>query len=178
MKQLLKLKLNIYHVLIVLIIFAVFTATVLPDEAIRGVEAGLTQSIDTSILYSVEDLYSIISGYSREVRLAYIYQRFTFDLIWPLVYGLFIVVSNAYLLIKIKIKRLNNLIYFPLAAVGLDFLENISVSILMFIYPFRINALAVLASIFTTLKWFTLSYSFIQIIILLVVLVIIKIKKK
>ena len=178
MKQLLKLKLNIYHVFIVLIIFAVFTATVLPNEAIRGVEAGLTQSIDTSILYSVEDLYSIISGYSREVRLAYIYQRFTFDLIWPLVYGLFIVVSNAYLLIKIKIKRLNNLIYFPLAAVGLDFLENISVSILMFIYPFRINALAVLASIFTTLKWITLSYSFIQIIILLVVLVIIKIKKK
>ena len=178
MKQLLKLKLNIYHVLIVLIIFAVFTATVLPNEALRGVEAGLTQSIDTNILYSVEDLYSIIGGYSREVRLAYIYQRFTFDLIWPLVYGLFIVVTTAYLLIKIKLKRLNSLIYFPFAAVAFDFLENISVSILMFIYPIRINVLALLASLFTTLKWITLSYSFIQIIILLVILLIIKIKKK
>ena len=150
----------------------------MPSEAIRGVEAGLTQSIDTSILYSVDDLYTIISGYSREVRLAYIYQRFTFDLIWPLVYGAFIVVTTTYLLIKIKIKRINSLIYFPLAAVGLDFLENISVSILMFIYPLRINALALLASIFTTLKWITLSYSFIQIIILIVVLLIIKTKKK
>jgi hypothetical protein len=165
-------------VLIVLIIFAVFTATVLPNEALRGVEAGLTQSIDTNILYSVEDLYSIIGGYSREVRLAYIYQRFTFDLIWPLVYGLFIVVTTAYLLIKIKLKRLNSLIYFPFAAVAFDFLENISVSILMFIYPIRINVLALLASLFTTLKWITLSYSFIQIIILLVILLIIKIKKK
>ncbi len=178
MKQLFKLKLNIYHVLLVLFIFAIFTATILPSEAIRGVEAGLTQSIDTSILYSVDDLYTIISGYSREVRLAYIYQRFTFDLIWPLVYGAFIFVTTEYLLIKIKVKRINSLIYFPLAAVGLDFLENISVSILMFIYPLRINALALLASIFTTLKWITLSYSFIQIIILTVVLLIIKIKKK
>ena len=178
MNQLLKLKLNIYHVLTVLIIFGVFTATVLPNEAIRGVEAGLTQSIDTNILYSVEDLYLIISGYSREVRLAYIYQRFTFDLIWPLIYGLFIVITTAYLLIKIKIKRLNNLIYFPLTAILLDFLENISVSILMFIYPIRINAIALLASLFTTLKWITLSYAFIQIIILLVILLIIKIKKK
>jgi hypothetical protein len=162
----------------VLIIFAAFTATVLPNEALRGVEAGLTQSIDTNILYSVEDLYLIISGYSREVRLAYIYQRFTFDLIWPLIYGLFIVITTAYLLIKIKIKRLNNLIYFPLTAILLDFLENISVSILMFIYPIRINAIALLASLFTTLKWITLSYSFIQIIILTVILLIIKIKKK
>jgi hypothetical protein len=178
MKQLLKLKINIYHVLSVLIIFAVFTATVLPNEAIRGIEAGLTQSIDTNILYSAEDLYLIISGYSRAVRLAYIYQRFTFDLIWPLVYGLFIVITTAYLLIKIKEKRLNSLIYFPFAAVAFDFLENISVSILMFIYPIRINALALLASLFTTLKWITLSYSFIQIIILLVILLIIKIKKK
>ena len=178
MKHLLKLKLNIYHVGIVLIIFAFFTATVLPNEALRGVEAGLTQSIDTNIRYSVEDLYSIIGGYSREVRLAYIYQRFTFDLIWPLVYGLFIIVTTAYLLIKIKLKRLNSLIYFPFAAVAFDFLENISVSILMFIYPIRINVLALLASLFTTLKWITLSYSFIQIIILLVILLIIKIKKK
>jgi hypothetical protein len=165
-------------VLIALLIFAVFTATILPSEAIRGVEAGLTESIDTSILYSVEDLYSIIDGYSRQVRLAYIYQRFTFDLIWPIVYGLFILVTTLYLLIKINLKNLIRLIYFPLAAVMFDFLENISVSILMFIYPFRINALAMLASIFTTLKWITLSYSFIQIIILIVVLIIIKIKKK
>jgi hypothetical protein len=178
MKQLFKLKINIYHVLLVLFIFAIFTATILPSEAIRGVEAGLTQSIDTSILYSVEDLYLIISGYSREVRLAYIYQRFTFDLIWPLVYGAFIVVTTTYLLIKIKVKRMNSLIYFPLAAVGFDFLENISVSILMFIYPLRINVIALMASLFTTLKWITLSYSFIQIIILTVILLIIKIKKK
>jgi hypothetical protein len=178
MKQLFKLKLNIYHVLITVLIFTVFSATILPSEAIRGIEAGLTESIDTSILYSVEDLYSIIDGYSRQVRLAYIYQRFTFDLIWPIVYGLFIVVTTLYLLIKINLKRLNRLIYFPLAAVIFDFLENISVSILMFIYPFRINALAMLASIFTTIKWVTLSYSFIQIIMLLVVLIIIKIKKK
>jgi hypothetical protein len=177
MKQLFKLKLNIYHVLIAVFIFVIFTATILPSEALRGVEAGLTQSIDTSILYSVEDLYSIISGYSREVRLAYIYQRFTFDLVWPLVYGLFIVITTLYLLLKIRIKRLNSLIYFPLAAVIFDFLENISVSVLMFIYPFRITALALLASIFTTLKWVTLSYSFIQIIILLIVLLITKIKK-
>jgi hypothetical protein len=171
------LKINIYHVLVVTLIFVLFTATILPYEAARGVSVGLTESIDTSFLYSPADLFSIIGNYSHEVRLAYVYQRFTFDLIWPLVYGLFIYVTTKYLLSKVN-RKYNLLIIFPISAVIFDFLENISVSILMLIYPIELNIVALFASLYTALKWITLSYSFIQIIILIGVVTINKIKKK
>jgi hypothetical protein len=178
MKQILKNKINGWLVLITLMVFIVFTATVLPYEAARGLEAGLSESIDTSFLYSPNDLYRIIDLYTRQVRLAYIYQRFSFDLVWPLIYGLFIITTTTYLLQKLNNNNLFKLIYFPIFAVLFDFLENICVSLLMFIYPTRLNLVAYLASIFTSLKWLTLTYSFIQILFLIVVLIIIKLKKK
>lgn len=171
------LKINKYHVLISALIFILFSFTILPYEAARGASVGLTQSIDTSFLYSPSDLFNIIGGYSVETRLAYVYQRFTFDLIWPIVYGLFIFITTKYLLNKLDTKY-KFLIIFPLGAVLFDFLENISVSVLMLIYPIQINIVALFASFYTALKWITLSYSFIQIIILILITLIIKIKKK
>jgi hypothetical protein len=161
-----KLKINGIIVLLSLIIFVLFTATVLPAEAARSADLGLVESIDTSFFYSATRLYEIIKSYSYEVRMRYIYQRFTFDLVWPLVYGFFIISSTWYLLKEIKLPYKNTLKYLPIMAVIFDFLENILVSLLMYLYPIQINILGWIASLFTSLKWITLSSSFILIIIL------------
>ena len=162
-----KIKINLYHVLISLVIFVVFVATILPNEAAAGLANGLTESIDTSFSYTPTRLYEIISGYTYEVRMLYIYQRFTFDFIWPLVYGAFIILTSWYLIEKtnLKYKKLRLL---PIIAVGFDLLENILVSLLMYSYPYQSYFLAIIASSFTTLKWLTLSLSFIIIMILFI----------
>lgn len=161
-----KFKLTLIHVLISLFIFIGFVAAVLPNEAAAGLANGLTESIDTSLFYTPSRLYQIISSYTREVRLLYIYQRFTFDLVWPLVYGLFIVITIWYLIDKNNLKYKKEIKLIPIMAVGFDFLENILVSVLMYLYPFQSYFLAAIASAFTFLKWLTLSLSFILILAL------------
>jgi hypothetical protein len=163
-----KLKFNGIMVVISLLIFILFTATVLPSEAARSFEVGLVESIDTSFFYSATRLYQIIASYSYEVRLLYIYQRFTFDLVWPIVYGFFIISSTWYLIKDSRIPFKNEIKYLPIIAVGFDFLENILVSLLMYLYPIQINLLGWIASIFTSLKWISLSASFILIITLFI----------
>ena len=162
-----KIKINLYHVLISLVIFVVFVTTILPNEAAAGLANGLTESIDTSFSYTPTRLYEIISSYTYEVRMLYIYQRFTFDLIWPLVYGAFIILTSWYLIEKTNLKY-KKLRLIPILAVGFDFLENILVSLLMYLYPYQSYFLAIIASSFTTLKWLTLSLSFIMIMILFI----------
>ena len=162
-----KIKINLYHVLISLVIFVGFVATILPNEAAAGLANGLTESIDTSFSYTPTRLYEIISSYTYEVRMLYIYQRFTFDLIWPLVYGAFIILTSWYLIEKTNLKY-KKLRLIPIIAVGFDFLENILVSLLMYLYPYQSYFLAIIASSFTTLKWLTLSLSFIMIMILFI----------
>ena len=161
-----KIKINGPIVLLSLIIFVLFTATVLPAEAARSFDLGLVESIDTAFFYSANRLYEIIESYSYEVRMRYIYQRFTFDLVWPLVYGFFIISSTWYLINDATIPFKNTIRYLPIIAVSFDFLENILVSLLMYLYPIQIYFLGWVASLFTSLKWITLSASFILIIIL------------
>ena len=156
----LNLKLKSIHVLLVTFAFILFGVLVLPAESARSLEYGLNQSIDTSFFYTPTQLYQIIASYSRETRLLYIYQRFTFDLVFPIIYGSFVVVTIFYLT-QNKKDKLNKLLrLFPILAVTFDLLENITVSLLMYLYPTTIIFVAFIASIFTTLKWLTLSFSF------------------
>jgi hypothetical protein len=164
-----KLKINGIIALLSLVVFVLFTATVLPAEAARSFDLGLVESIDTSFFYSATRLYEIIESYSYEVRLRYIYQRFSFDLVWPLVYGFFIISSTWYLIKDLNFKFKNTIKYLPIIAVIFDFLENILVSLLMYLYPIQINLLGWVASFFTSLKWITLSSSFILIIVLVLI---------
>ena len=75
-----------------LLIFLLFTALVLPRQAAKSEhETGSAVSPDTSIFYSPAGLYQIAKSYGEEGRRAYIRARFTFDLVWPLVYTLFLI---------------------------------------------------------------------------------------
>jgi len=142
--------------LLALLMFLVFTATVLPEQSRQAEQASAgAETPDLSLWYTPAELYNMAESYGAEGRQAYIRARFTFDVAWPLVYGFFLVTAISWLFGKGFPKdspwQLANLV--PLAAMLFDFLENISTSIVMARYPLETPVIAALAPVFTLLKW-------------------------
>ena len=72
-------------------IMLVFTIIVLPRQAQSALEnTGREVSPDTSLFYTPTELYQMAEAYEAEGRQAYIHARWTFDLVFPLVYVAFL----------------------------------------------------------------------------------------
>lgn len=146
-----------------LAVFVAFTGTVLPAQAARArLIFGTAGSPDTSFLYGAADLYRMAQAYGEAGRAAYIHARFTFDVIWPLVYTLFLVTAISWLFRKAlpadsRWQRLNLL---PFLGMGFDFLENIGASVVMGRYPAPTPMLDWLTPVFTLVKWIFVNGSF------------------
>ena len=139
-----------------LVIFILFMMLVLPRQASRAeVDSNGAGSPDMSFYYTAEDLYQMADGYGKEGREAYIRARFTFDLIWPLVYAIFLstaiswVYQRSFAMDSVW-QRANIL---PVLGALFDYLENITTSVVMVRYPNPTAVLDILAAMFTMLKW-------------------------
>ncbi len=160
-------------VLSTLVVFFLFTALVLPAQSSHSqAYTGNAMSPDTSLFYTVEELYNAAESYGAKGRAAYVRSRFTFDLAWPLVYAAFLGTAISWVYQRAfqagSAWRRANLIP-PLAAL-LDYLENLSTSLVMMLYPTRIFGIAALAPVFTLLKWAMISSSFLLLVLGIVVL--------
>lgn len=156
-------KSTISAVLLSLALFILFLWQVLPAEAERSDEVlGSTASPDTSIYYTKSELYQIAEEYGLEGRMFYIDSRITFDIIWPIIYTIFLISGISWIADKVILEgswvRKFNLV--PLGGLLFDFLENISNMIIMFRYPTPTDLLASLAGYFTVLKWVLVGGSF------------------
>ncbi|AOM82291.1 hypothetical protein [Salisediminibacterium beveridgei] len=161
-----------------IVIFALFMLIVLPSEAERSSDYfGDTSAPDTLFLYSGDELYSIAREFGSEGRSYYIQSRFTFDIVWPLAYGFFLWSGIAYFSRNIRKQCAQYLSLLPVFGVILDFLENSSASLVMYVYPLRIPVLTEIVTLFTMTKWITIGASFV-ILILLIVYRIVLIPKK
>jgi len=142
--------------LAILVIFILFSALILPYETARVEEyAGEEGSPDLSLYYSASELYGFAEAYGPLGRTAYIRARFSFDLIFPLVYGAFLVTAISWLIKRTNLDwdkwgRLNLL---PAAGVVFDYLENVSAAIVIARYPQTTAVLDHLAGVFTLIKW-------------------------
>jgi hypothetical protein len=147
-----------------LLAFLLFSALVLPQQATKAEqETGSSDSPDTSLLYSSSDLYQMAEAYGEQGREAYIRARFTFDLVWPLVYTLFLTTSISWVFgrafASASLWQRANLA--PLLGALFDYLENLATSLVMLRYPQQTAVVDVLAPVFTLLKWVCLGASFI-----------------
>ena len=148
-----------------LLIFAVFVAFVLPQQADRA--ESISQgagSPDMSYFYSSMDLYNMAETYGAEGRAAYIRARFTFDLVFPLTYLFFLATSISWVMLRAASDansrwRLLNL--FPVFGALFDYLENISASVVMLNYPQHTPILDSLTPVFSLVKWFFVNGSFV-----------------
>ena len=151
---------------LIMILFMIF---VLPDQASKSLEiTGSSSSPDTSFFYTPSDLYQIAEEYGISGRQAYIRSRWTFDLIFPLVYVLFLATGISWLYTSLSTQDtrwgLSNLL--PILGGIFDYLENVATSFVMAIYPDKIITLAVAAAGFTLLKWILISLAFLAYLIL------------
>jgi hypothetical protein len=145
------------------LIFILFMALVLPSQAAEAEEiSGDAGSPDTSFWYSPDDLYRFAESYGEEGRAAYVRARWTFDLIYPLVYAFFLITTVswtfAYVYPATSRWRSTNLI--PFLGMVFDYLENSATSLVMARYPQSTQLVAYLAPILTLVKWFFVTGSF------------------
>jgi hypothetical protein len=154
--------------LLALAVFVVFLVLVLPAQAAVG-DAGDDEvgSPDTSFVYTPADLYRTAEAYGAAGRAAYIRARFTFDLIWPLVYAFFLATSISWLLARAPVGespvRLVNLV--PVVGALFDYLENLATSLVMARYPARTPVVDLLAPVLTMIKWIFVGGSFVLLIV-------------
>jgi hypothetical protein len=149
-------------------IFLLFTGWVLPAQSDRAeAETGDGPSPDTSFVYTPAELYAMAEAYGDAGRRAYVRARFTFDLIWPLVYMAFLATAISWLYARgfpegrgVQFANLA-----PLLGALFDYLENVSTSLVMIRFPDRTPVLAVVAPVFTAVKWVFVGGSFALLII-------------
>ena len=155
------------------IVFFLFSALVLPGQSSSASVDPAIGSPDLSIYYSAGDLLRMAEAYGEQGREEYIRARFTFDLVWPLVYTYFLATTISWIYKKLgagdKNWRAINLL--PVLGMLGDYLENIATSLVMWQYPQSIPLVAWLAGIFTTLKWLLIAGSFISLVVGIILLV-------
>ena len=159
---------NGWVALAALVLFLLFSALVLPRQAARAEEdTGGTRSPDMSFYYSAGDLYQMAEIYGQQGRAAYVTARFTFDLIWPLVYASFLTTAISWLYEKSFTpggwQQRANLV--PVLGAVFDYLENLSTSVVMLRYPDQTAVVDNLAPVFTLLKWALIGGSFVLLLI-------------
>lgn len=160
-------------------LFVVFTGLVLPAQAARArAYAGPAGTPDTSFLYSAADLYRMAEAYGPAGRTAYLQARFTFDLVWPVVYTVFLVTAISWLIRRAGGERTwlrANLV--PLVGMGFDYLENVGAALVIGRYPAPTPVADVVTPMFTLLKWVFVNGSFLIVIGAAVVLLLQRIRR-
>lgn len=154
------------------LVFVFFLVVILPAVSFQASQMGLSPSIDTNFSFDPNVIYVILAGYGESGRAFYLLQRWTFDFIWPMVYGFPIFFTLRLWLGKLDSSMVKLFIYLPLMAMLLDYLENITFSVIILLFPTEWMILAYLGVLLSLLKWITLSVSLISVSVLsLVVLV-------
>lgn len=162
------------------LLFLFFTAAVLPQQAEQAETYSQgAGSPDGSFYYSAETLYTMAEAYGEDGRSAYIRARFTFDVVWPLVYTAFLATAISWVFLRAfpptSRWQLANLV--PVIGAIFDFLENTSTSIVMARYPDTIPVIASIATIFTMTKWIFVNGSFVVLLIGIIVATYIKLRR-
>jgi hypothetical protein len=151
-----------------LLIFILFMALVMPRQA--GSAEPSDQEVgspDLSFFYTPAELYKMAEAYGEQGRADYIKARFTFDLLWPLVYTLFLSTAISWLFRRAALSEgpwgWANLA--PILGLLFDYAENISTSLVMYRFPAATPVFATLAPFITAIKWTFVAASFIFLII-------------
>jgi hypothetical protein len=138
------------------VIFALFMAIVLPGQSARAAatSSGIP-SFDTSLFYTPAQAFERAAAHPPEARFAYIAARWSFDLAFPLVYGLFSLAGWAFGLARLgfRFSARPRLAMIALLGPAFDFAENIAATVIMAAVPARPIGWGIAASIATPLKW-------------------------
>jgi hypothetical protein len=144
------------NLVIMVILFFLTTSVIFPlISSLIEDPAGELESIDTKLYYSPAEFYETIAPYGDQGRRVYALSHLTADVLFPLVYAFLFGWLIAYIFprafsVDSWVQRLN---LAPFLLLIFDLIENISVVILLLVYPTQLQGLARLAGLITSLKW-------------------------
>lgn len=155
----------VFAICILFTLFLIFVMPVFTEKAAQYTNG--MNSPDTSLFYSGEDLYRMAEGYGQIGRESFINIRWTWDLLFPVVYTSFFIITTSWLLRKVvpisSKLRVVNLV--PLAAFVFDLLENGATSLVMSRFPATAPVAQALAPVFTPIKWLAVVGAFLLLLI-------------
>ncbi|GAC1501810.1 MAG: hypothetical protein NVS2B14_14400 [Chamaesiphon sp.] len=114
--------------------------------------------LDFQFWYSPERAYEMLEEYGEKGRKLYALSVLTLDFVFPIIYSLFFAVILT-LLLRYSVSDESfwkNVRFLPFAAMLSDWLENFGIFI-MLTQPKRLETVAILSSIFTSIKWTLIS---------------------
>lgn len=147
-------------------VFVFFLVVILPAVSFQANQMGLSPSIDTNFSFDPLNIYPILIGYGATGREFYLLQRWTFDAIWPLVYGVPIFLTLKGWQPRFQFSIYAWIIYLPILAVTFDYLENINYSLMVILFPNEYLLLAYLGVSLSFIKWISLGTSLVLVSIL------------
>lgn len=116
--------------------------------------------LDLKIIHGPEVTYNTFDAMSAEQQKRYMIGELTSDIIYPVIYTLFLSFS-----LLLLFKDFKTIPLIPYGAFVFDILENLSLVTLLKLYPQQIDWLAWISSIFSTLKWLFVFVSLLLIIV-------------
>ena len=160
-------------VLVLFVLYLLFALLIFP--MLPQSKAGI---LDIKYYYTARQAYEIISNYSLAERHRYAIIAMTIDILYPIVYSLFLTALSIFLIGRLAIRRriIIRLAYISMGAAVFDLLENTTLTIMMLNYPVKLNSLANIAGYFTAAKWTLIIAAILMIFYLTLLLLIKKIK--
>lgn len=111
--------------------------------------------LDVTLGYLPQSALQAVEAYGASGRTWYLITQWTADLLFPIAYTFLfsLILASLYHRAFSPDSAFQNLRWAPIGMMGFDYLENITISLLMLTYPNSPLALAVIASIASLLKW-------------------------
>ena len=159
-------KANTKRLIVSMVLFGLFMALVLPYFA--ALMAPYGDGPDTMLVFNLCPYYTARTNFGEEGRRLYIILRWTFDVVWPIVYTFFYAMAIGYLGKITNDKIGYKWLLVPTIAVVFDFVENTFATIFMASYPNRINWAVHSLIIASTIKWIFVGGSMLVILYLLI----------
>ncbi|MEW5986985.1 MAG: hypothetical protein AB1791_10165 [Chloroflexota bacterium] len=145
---------------------------------IRAASGGVG-AIDLLFTYTPEQVFGMVAAYGEAGRRLYAWVEVTADLVYPIVYSLFFSLLITYLFRRASIsEKLTRWAGFvPLTGALFDYAENIGIVTMLLSFPAQPAAVALLSSIFTTIKWLLAGASLVLVLAGLVLLLISRLRR-
>lgn len=162
--------------LISVLLFGLFMGIVLPYISSLTEQYG--SGPDTMFDFGLGSYYEARMRYGIEGRKLYITLRWTFDIVWPIVYTFFYFMCIGYIAKKREDKFGYKWLFVPVIAVSLDFVENTFATIFMASFPNDVDIVVYLLMMSSMMKWLFIGLTMLLIVYLLVLLGVNRLKKE
>ena len=110
-------------------------------------------AIDSTFGFSPQKTLQMVEEYGESARAYYMMVELTIDLAYPVVYSLLLAVTITIIYLRLLERPVNYLNLLPFAILVFDYLENITIILLLRHYPEQSVAMATLCELFKLIKW-------------------------